>query len=177
MEHLHIPTVQEDDISCKRQKLDTAAFESIRKEPVIEKDIQIDPQEEYIEEGYPEQVESTDNYVEETDEAVDYVEEAEEAADNYMEETEEITDGYIEQTEQYGNAEGYTEQMNEAEQDKQTEEPDYTEEYAQNHTAPQFNYPPPPPVAGQDDGLSNVIMAWYYAGYYTALYQRNQSQR
>ncbi|KAG1332640.1 hypothetical protein G6F62_007140 [Rhizopus arrhizus] len=35
------------------------------------------------------------------------------------------------------------------------------------------NYPPQTATIseGDDDGLSNVIMAWYYAGYYTALYQ------
>ncbi|KAG2195776.1 hypothetical protein INT47_005753 [Mucor saturninus] len=36
--------------------------------------------------------------------------------------------------------------------------------------------PPPPPMTGQDEGLSNLMMAWYYAGYYTGLYQAGQRQ-
>lgn len=30
-------------------------------------------------------------------------------------------------------------------------------------------------VLGQDEGLKNVMMAWYYAGYYTALYEGQQT--
>ncbi|KAL4809126.1 hypothetical protein BDV18DRAFT_94895 [Aspergillus unguis] len=36
---------------------------------------------------------------------------------------------------------------------------------------------PPMPMAFpqvQDEGLKNVMMAWYYAGYYTALYEEQQ---
>ena len=28
--------------------------------------------------------------------------------------------------------------------------------------------------AGQDEGLKNLMMAWYYAGYYTGLYEGQQ---
>ncbi|OJJ03778.1 hypothetical protein ASPVEDRAFT_73409 [Aspergillus versicolor CBS 583.65] len=42
-------------------------------------------------------------------------------------------------------------------------------------TAPQA---PPMPLPGfpqgQDEGLKNLMMAWYYAGYYTALYEEQQ---
>ncbi|KAI8991334.1 hypothetical protein BDF20DRAFT_844138 [Mycotypha africana] len=40
--------------------------------------------------------------------------------------------------------------------------------------------PPPPPTKDQseDSALSNLMMAWYYAGYYTAVYQsRREFQR
>jgi hypothetical protein len=50
-------------------------------------------------------------------------------------------------------------------QDEQNEIPQPQQQYS--------NYPPQTATIseGDDDGLSNVIMAWYYAGYYTALYQ------
>ncbi|KAG1453696.1 hypothetical protein G6F46_009033 [Rhizopus delemar] len=54
---------------------------------------------------------------------------------------------------------------------------DYVNQDEQNEIPqpqqPYFNYPPQTATmsGGDDDGLSNVIMAWYYAGYYTALYQ------
>ncbi|KAL3480013.1 hypothetical protein BJX99DRAFT_221096 [Aspergillus californicus] len=41
--------------------------------------------------------------------------------------------------------------------------------------------PPAPPVSnpafppGKDEGLKNLMMAWYYAGYYTALYEGQQT--
>lgn len=38
---------------------------------------------------------------------------------------------------------------------------------------PQAQVPPPPPpgLPQNNEALSNLIMAWYYAGYYTGLYQ------
>ncbi|KAI8882921.1 hypothetical protein K501DRAFT_285603 [Backusella circina FSU 941] len=33
------------------------------------------------------------------------------------------------------------------------------------------------PLMNGDDSLSNLIMSWYYAGYYTALYQSQQQQQ
>ncbi|RDW59340.1 uncharacterized protein DSM5745_11035 [Aspergillus mulundensis] len=38
--------------------------------------------------------------------------------------------------------------------------------------APTMPYPLLPQT--QDEGLKNLMMAWYYAGYYTALYQEQQ---
>ncbi|KAL4767658.1 hypothetical protein BDW60DRAFT_145842 [Aspergillus nidulans var. acristatus] len=38
--------------------------------------------------------------------------------------------------------------------------------------APTMPYPAFPQT--QDEGLKNLMMAWYYAGYYTALYQEQQ---
>lgn len=32
---------------------------------------------------------------------------------------------------------------------------------------------PPPPVQQDNEALSNLMMAWYYAGYYTGVYQVN----
>ncbi|KAL4937592.1 hypothetical protein BDV06DRAFT_70211 [Aspergillus oleicola] len=39
--------------------------------------------------------------------------------------------------------------------------------------APAMPYPAFSP--GQDEGLKNLMMAWYYAGYYTALYEEQQN--
>ncbi|KAL3459253.1 hypothetical protein BJX64DRAFT_265091 [Aspergillus heterothallicus] len=42
-------------------------------------------------------------------------------------------------------------------------------------TAPHPSGMPPPGFPqGQDEGLKNLMMAWYYAGYYTALYEEQQ---
>ncbi|KAL4929561.1 uncharacterized protein BDV17DRAFT_261220 [Aspergillus undulatus] len=38
--------------------------------------------------------------------------------------------------------------------------------------APVMPYPAFPP--GQDEGLKNLMMAWYFAGYYTARYEEQQ---
>lgn len=45
----------------------------------------------------------------------------------------------------------------------------------QGHATPA---PPPPPAPpqqvsadGEDEALSNLMMAWYYSGYYTGYYQ------
>ncbi|KAL4957892.1 hypothetical protein BDW69DRAFT_180135 [Aspergillus filifer] len=38
--------------------------------------------------------------------------------------------------------------------------------------APAMPYPAFPP--GSDEGLKNLMMAWYYAGYYTARYEEQQ---
>ncbi|KAG2229669.1 hypothetical protein INT48_008901 [Thamnidium elegans] len=35
---------------------------------------------------------------------------------------------------------------------------------------------PPPPVQQDNEALSNLMMAWYYAGYYTGVYQANHTQ-
>ncbi|KAI8638477.1 hypothetical protein BD408DRAFT_446774, partial [Parasitella parasitica] len=51
-------------------------------------------------------------------------------------------------------------------------------QYAQSFSTSALPPPPPPPlppVPSQDnEALSNLIMAWYYAGYYTGLYQAKQ---
>ena len=47
-------------------------------------------------------------------------------------------------------------------------------EYSQPYPDPSFMQPPPipPPSTTEEAELfSNVIMSWYYAGYYTAMYQ------
>ncbi|KAJ0414977.1 hypothetical protein BJY00DRAFT_294189 [Aspergillus carlsbadensis] len=42
-------------------------------------------------------------------------------------------------------------------------------------TAPQAcGMPPPGFPQGQDEGLKNLMMAWYYAGYYTAQYEEQK---
>ncbi|KAI8072201.1 uncharacterized protein B0P05DRAFT_549292 [Gilbertella persicaria] len=49
-----------------------------------------------------------------------------------------------------------------------------TNAYEQYYTDQSFMQPPPmpPPTTSEENELfSNVIMSWYYAGYYTALYQ------
>ncbi|KAL2863091.1 uncharacterized protein BJX67DRAFT_385066 [Aspergillus lucknowensis] len=50
-----------------------------------------------------------------------------------------------------------------------------TKEESTAWAAPQAP-PMPHPVfpKGQDEGLKNLMMAWYYAGYYTALYEEQQ---
>ncbi|KAL4978139.1 hypothetical protein BDW66DRAFT_149564 [Aspergillus desertorum] len=40
--------------------------------------------------------------------------------------------------------------------------------------APEPTMPCPAFFPTQDEGLKNLMMAWYYAGYYTALYQEQQ---
>lgn len=48
----------------------------------------------------------------------------------------------------------------------------YEQYYQQPSNAAHHAVPPVPPIMNRDDeGLSNLIMAWYYAGYYTGLYQ------
>ncbi|KAI7888084.1 uncharacterized protein EV154DRAFT_518629 [Mucor mucedo] len=58
---------------------------------------------------------------------------------------------------------------------RQSKKPRY-EPPLTSSTAPPAPAPPPPPMMGQDEGLSNLMMAWYYAGYYTGLYQAGQRQ-
>ncbi|KAI9265383.1 hypothetical protein EDC94DRAFT_54640 [Helicostylum pulchrum] len=40
-----------------------------------------------------------------------------------------------------------------------------------NPSVPAVPPPPPPPVQQDNEALSNLMMAWYYAGYYTGVYQ------
>ncbi|GAA5811022.1 hypothetical protein MFLAVUS_004451 [Mucor flavus] len=40
-----------------------------------------------------------------------------------------------------------------------------------NPSVPAAPPPPPPPVQQDNEALSNLMMAWYYAGYYTGVYQ------
>lgn len=78
--------------------------------------------------------------------------------------------------------------MGNTEEQLYTEEPYYQEEGPVEEERPssaeergqgrrkkaRYEYPasaPAPPLPEQDEGLSNMMMAWYYAGYYTGLYQ------
>lgn len=36
--------------------------------------------------------------------------------------------------------------------------------------------PPPPKLAVKDEGLKKLLMSWYYAGYYTGLYEGQQKR-
>ncbi|RCH99182.1 hypothetical protein CU097_015521 [Rhizopus azygosporus] len=92
-------------------------------------------------------------------------EQYEQEEEQYEQEEEEE---YEQEKEQYDQEE---EQYDQGEQEKQAENINEQTQY-------DYSIPSPPPVsAGDDDGLSNVIMAWYYAGYYTALYQSRHGSR
>ncbi|KAI1107343.1 hypothetical protein F4804DRAFT_196778 [Jackrogersella minutella] len=47
------------------------------------------------------------------------------------------------------------------------------------HSHPLGGTPGPPGLLGsvQDEGLKRLLMSWYYAGYYTGLYEGQQSER
>ncbi|KAI8875311.1 hypothetical protein K501DRAFT_337790 [Backusella circina FSU 941] len=52
-------------------------------------------------------------------------------------------------------------------------------EYQYQYNSSSSTVPPPPlpTLPSNDEALSNLIMAWYYSGYYTGLYQAQQQQR
>jgi hypothetical protein len=84
-----------------------------------------------------------------------------------------------EQTEEplYTEEQTYTEEQSYVEEQPYAEEERYEEKgqgEGPQRKKPRYHHPqapPAPPVMPQDEGLSNLMMAWYYAGYYTGLYQ------